>query len=156
MLFVQLLVVGSVIVALITYLMRSMICRAKNDVGTKAILLTISQNDDNNGTDTVNECAACGKGNATKRCRKRHGGCADKRYCDADCERLGHVKEKAVELEDDKGNVEAAVETIDDAAIAKMRKKKKEDRKLRKLLKRRGVAHYSNTLITTRAQQLRM
>ena len=40
MLFVQLLVVGSVIVALITYLLRSMICRAKNDVGTKAILIT--------------------------------------------------------------------------------------------------------------------
>jgi len=40
MLFVQLLVVGSVIVALITYLLRSMVCRAKNDVGTKAILIT--------------------------------------------------------------------------------------------------------------------
>ena len=40
MLFVQLLVVGSVIVALITYLLRSMICRAKNDVGTKAVLIT--------------------------------------------------------------------------------------------------------------------
>jgi hypothetical protein len=40
MLFIQLLVVGSVICALFTYLLRSMICKAKNDVGTKAILIT--------------------------------------------------------------------------------------------------------------------
>jgi NAD(P)-dependent dehydrogenase (short-subunit alcohol dehydrogenase family) len=40
MLFIQLLVVGSVICAVITYLLRSMICKARNDVGTKAILIT--------------------------------------------------------------------------------------------------------------------
>ena len=40
MLFIQLLVVASVIVALLTYLLRSLVCKAKNDVGTKAILIT--------------------------------------------------------------------------------------------------------------------
>lgn len=40
MLFIQLLVVGSVIISLFTYLLRSMICKAKNDIGAKAILIT--------------------------------------------------------------------------------------------------------------------
>ena len=40
MLFIQLVLVGSVIVALVTYLLRSMICKARNDVGTKAVLIT--------------------------------------------------------------------------------------------------------------------
>lgn len=40
MIFIQLLVVGSVICALLTYLLRSMICKARNDVGTKAVLIT--------------------------------------------------------------------------------------------------------------------
>ncbi len=35
MLLVQLLVVGSVAVALLTYLLRSMVCKAKNDIGSK-------------------------------------------------------------------------------------------------------------------------
>ncbi len=40
MIFIQLLVVGSVICALLTYLLRSMICKARHDVGTKAVLIT--------------------------------------------------------------------------------------------------------------------
>ena len=40
MLFVQLLVVGSVVCALLTYLLRSMVCKSMNDVGTKAVLIT--------------------------------------------------------------------------------------------------------------------
>lgn len=36
----QLLVVGSVIGSLLTYLLRSLVCKAKNDVGTKAVLIT--------------------------------------------------------------------------------------------------------------------
>ena len=38
--FVQLLVVGSVACALLTYLLRSMVCKARNDVGSKAVLIT--------------------------------------------------------------------------------------------------------------------
>ena len=66
------------------------------------------------------ECTVCGEDNATKKCRKRHGGCADKRYCDGTCEMLGHVKEKPVEEEE---NVEAAIKEAIDKAIAKERKK---------------------------------
>lgn len=40
MIFIQLLVVGSVVVALIAYLLRSMVCRSMNDVGSKAVLIT--------------------------------------------------------------------------------------------------------------------
>ena len=40
LIFIQLIVAGSVITALMTYLLRSMICKAKNDVGSKAILIT--------------------------------------------------------------------------------------------------------------------
>ncbi len=40
MLFVQLLVVGSVACALLTYLLRAMVCKAKNDIGSKAVLVT--------------------------------------------------------------------------------------------------------------------
>ena len=50
------------------------------------------------------ECAVCGEDNATKKCRKRHRGCADRRFCDAECEMIGHVKEKPVEV---KGKREA-------------------------------------------------
>lgn len=38
--FVQLLVVGTVIGGVLTYIIRSLMCKAKNDVGTKAILIT--------------------------------------------------------------------------------------------------------------------
>ena len=96
--------------------------------------LTITANPDN-GPDNNYECAVCGKDNADKKCRKRHGGCDNKRFCSRDCDTLGHVKkEKAVEEKEAK---EKVVETIDDAAIVKMRKK--EARKTRKQAKKDNV-----------------
>lgn len=73
------------------------------------------------------ECTACGEPNATKKCRKRHGGCADKRFCDGACDSLGHVKETPVE---EKGNVEAPA-----AVTMKKTNKMRTDKKVKKAKK---------------------
>ena len=84
-------------------------------------------------------CAACGKEMAQKKCKKRHGGCTEKRFCDSVCDRKKHEEEK---MKKGNGEEEENVDTaggakIDDAAIAKM--KRKEDRKIRKKLSRKGL-----------------
>ena len=40
LIFVQLLIVGSVIVGVLTYIIRSLVCKAKYDVGNKAVLVS--------------------------------------------------------------------------------------------------------------------
>ena len=85
-------------------------------------------------------CAACGKEMAQKKCKKRHGGCTEKRFCDSVCDRKKHEEEKMKKGngEEEEENVDTAGGAkIDDAAIAKM--KRKEDRKIRKKLSRKGL-----------------
>ena len=41
LIFVQLLIVGSVIVGVLTYIIRSLVCKAKYDVGNKAVLVSL-------------------------------------------------------------------------------------------------------------------
>ena len=41
LIFIQLLVVGTVIGGILTYILRSLLCKAKNDVGTKAVLVIL-------------------------------------------------------------------------------------------------------------------
>ena len=84
-------------------------------------------------------CAACGKEMAQKKCKKRHGGCTEKRFCDSVCDRKKHEEEKMKKGngEEEEENVDTAGGAkIDDAAIAKM--KRKEERKVRKMVKRLG------------------
>ena len=85
-------------------------------------------------------CAACGKEMAQKKCKKRHGGCTEKRFCDSVCDRKKHEEEKMKKGngEEEEENVDTAGGAkIDDAAIAKM--KRKEVRKIRKKLSRKGI-----------------
>ena len=104
-------------------------------------------------TDVVEgvSCAACGKEGASKKCKKRHRGCDQKRFCNSGCHGIGHKKEKVKKGDDEveAENVEMDLPTIDDAAIAKMKKKKKEERKARKKAKRiGGVATHSQVRVT--------
>ena len=82
-------------------------------------------------------CATCGGKNASKKCKKRHKGCAQMMWCDSACERKSHEKKQVKKVEDEEGdNVETASTTIDDAAIKKMMRT--EDRKIRKKLTRKA------------------
>ena len=83
-------------------------------------------------------CAACGEENASKKCNKRHKGCAQMLWCESACERKSH-EEKQVKNDGDETeeNVGKAGPTIDDAAIKKMMRT--ELRKERKKWSRRGM-----------------
>ena len=74
-------------------------------------------------------CSTCQAPNATKKCKKRHGGCKEKLYCDSDCEKQGH-KKKAEEDEEEKKEKPLTAADMD-AAFAKIAKKeeKKEKKK---------------------------
>ena len=84
---------------------------------------------DINATDDVRggvPCATCGKEGASKKCKKRHGGCAQKMFCGSACETKGHEKERVKEGHD---QAEAEGDEVDfaasvDAAIAKENKKR--------------------------------
>ena len=48
-------------------------------------------------------CAACGKEMAQKKCKKRHGGCTEKRFCDSVCDRKKHEDNNEGEETDKQG-----------------------------------------------------
>ena len=90
-------------------------------------------------------CAACGEENASKKCKKRHKGCAQMLWCNSACEKESHEKKQVKKIEDEEGeNVGKAGPTIDDAAIKKMMRT--ELRKERKKWSRRGMMISGNRI----------
>ena len=90
-------------------------------------------------------CATCGGKNASKKCKKRHKGCAQMLWCESACERKSH-EEKQVKNDGDETeeNVGKAGPTIDDATIKKMMRT--ELRKERKKWSRRGMMISGNRI----------
>ena len=79
-------------------------------------------------------CSTCGRQNASKKCKKRHRGCKEKRFCDAECEKQGHKKAEKDEEEEKPVDMAAAM----DAALAKMARKE-EKREVRKKKRALGI-----------------